>query len=225
MTSTSPHVAERRALRHLVTHDLAVEELRRVDRRGGDEGAAGWRGLAETLRAPQRRPCTVLVTGTALVERAVLDVVAPLCDHAAAWDGRSPAAAPDLLIGALPWRYEEIGDAPGLPHPLSGPAACVLPLAFTERTVTVGPIARPATGSAGPCLACVHPAFADSTARPDIRLAPALTAFAAGATGLFVRAFAAGGSPATAMSLTFDVAIPHVEHRLWSCTPSCTRAA
>lgn len=211
----SPHVAERRALRHLV-HE-------RVDARLRPPHAASiaWSEFAESLTAPPRRPCTVLVTGPNALTRPVMTVIQGLCDRVGEWDGRSPVAAPDLLIGALPWRYEALGDVPDLPGPLTGPSPAVLPLAFTSRTVTVGPVA----GAGGPCPDCVNPAFASATVRPETPVAPALHAFAAGAAGLFVRSFAAANINALSMSLTFDIGTPQVEHRLWSCTASCRRAA
>lgn len=220
-----PHVAERRALRHLVLNDLDDTSLHALTDPEPGSGApahdAGWRDLVAAVTHRPRRTTRTLVTGPAALERAVLDVVAPLCDGAGVWDGRASASAPDLLIGALPWRYEELGDVPDLPGPLTGPAPAVLPLAFTARTVTVGPVA----GAGGACAGCVTPAYSSGTRRPDAALSPALFAFAAGAAGLFVRAFAAGNVTACSISLTFDMAAPHVEHRLWSCTPTCRDAA
>lgn len=214
-TNPTPHVAERRALRHLV-HERVDERLRPPH-----AASVAWNEFAESLHAPQRRPCRVLVTGPDALVRPVMAVISGLCDGVAEWDGRRPAPAPDLLIGALPWRYEALGDIPDLPGPLVGPRAAVLPLAFTSRTVTVGPVA----GAGGPCPDCVNPAFAAATVRPETPVAPALHAFAAGAAGLFVRSFTAANVNALSMSLTFDVGSPQVEHRLWSCTAACRRAA
>ena len=214
-TTPTPHVAERRALRHLVPEDPERS------RRAPDAAVRAWHEFAESLAAPVRRPCRVLVTGPDALVRPVVSVVSGLVDAVGEWDGRRPVPAPDLLIGALPWRYEAIGDVPDLPGPLIGPRPAVLPLAFTSRTVTVGPVA----GAGGPCPDCVHPAFAAATVRPETPVAPALHAFAAGAAGLFVRSFTASNVNALSMSLTFDIAAPQVEHRLWSCTASCRRAA
>lgn len=224
LISPRPHVAERRALRHLVLHDLDDDALRTLVDPAPSSTVTpeqGWRELVACATSRTQRPTRTLVTGPAALERAVLDVVSPLCDSAGAWDGRTNGASPDLLIGALPWRYEELGHVPDLPGPLTGPAPAVLPLAFTSRTVTVGPVA----GAGGACAECVHPAYSSGAGRPDAALAPALFAFAAGAAGLFVRAFAASNVMACSISLTFDMAAPHVEHRVWSCTSTCRDAA
>mgnify|MGYP002653780009 CR=1 FL=1 len=96
-----------------------------------------------------------------------------------------------------------------------------IPSAVAKQIAQVGPVA----GAGGPCPDCVHPAFAAATVRPETPVAPALHAFAAGAAGLFVRSFTASNVNALSMSLTFDIAAPQVEHRLWSCTASCRWAA
>lgn len=225
-----PHVAERRALRHLVVHELTEPELRAAALAGRPDAPAaapGWRELAHTLQEPTVRSARVLVTGPEALTASVIDVLRPLAGHVTGWDGSTATTAPDLLVAALPWRLDSLWDAmndlPGLPGAFAGRPPAVLPLAFTQRSVTVGPIAGLA--DVGPCLQCVRPALSEATSRPETSVAPALNAFASGAGGLFVRAMSTRSGAATSMSLTFDVAAPHVEHRLWACTPGCRSAA
>ena len=95
----------------------------------------------------------------------------------------------------------------------------ILPVAFADRTVTIGPMISPD----GPCPRCVQPALTDVLA-PDPSHASVLTALAAGGVGLFLRS--AGAQAASgALSLTFSSHSPHVVHRLWTCTPHCQSAA
>lgn len=130
---------------------------------------------------------------------------------------------PTFSSAPCPGATNSSGTCPGYPAPLRGAAPAVLLISFTDHTVTVGPIAGGAPAKdtesedCGPCIQCVHPALTRAAGRPGACIAPALFAFAAGACGLFVRAFSAPRSAATSMSLTFDIAAPHVEHRLWSC--------
>lgn len=248
-----PHVAERRALQHLaeaenvttaeptarVAHARGTTVVRATGASSTSVSVSGasssnpshpaalpdlgpaWRDLLFTGQAPARPPARVLVAAPPMLERDVLAVVTPLCGEAARWDGRAPGPAPDLLIGALPWNSENLGDVPDLPGPLAGPPPALLPLTFGTRSVTVGPIA----GAGGACSRCVVPVVADAAQRPDAALAPALFAFAAGTAGLFLRALAIGDVTACSISLTVDLAAPHIEHRLWSCAPTCRKAA
>lgn len=223
---TRPHVSpadERKALRHLVAHELSVTEARAVAvaGRAEPENPAGWEALTRALHERNPRTCTALVTGPALLVDAVRDVLTPLTARVEIWDGRRRAAAPDLVCAALPWRLDSIADLPGLPRPLHGRPSAILPLSFSEHAVMVGPI----VDHTGPCLACVQPLLEQSGGLPDHDAAPALFAFAAGAAGLYVRALCARSDAATAMSMTFDITTPRVEHRLWSCTPNCRTAA
>lgn len=204
-SSPTPHLAERRVLKRV--------EAARVRPFG----------LAGTPRGRQHTSDDiVLVTGPTSIIRSVLAVIGPLAPRVEEWDGRSPRPSPALVVAAMPWRYDAVGDVPELPGPLQGPRPDVLPLSFTNKTVTVGPVAGP---SGDVCLDCVHPALACHTPRPDPRSAPALTAFAAGACGLFLRAYQAEDRRALSMSLTFDICAPQVEHRIWTCTSGCARAA
>lgn len=221
-----PHVAERRALHHLVGAGPSGERATPGEGPTSPvvttpDPSASWRDLLLVEQAPTRPPARVLVAAPAALEHDLLSVVTPLCGHASRWDGRTPGPAPDLLIGALPWYAENLGDVPDLPGPFTGRSPAVLPLTFGARSVTVGPIA----GAGGACARCVVPVVAEAAQRPDTALAPALFAFAAGTAGLFLRALATGDVTACSISLTVDLAAPHIEHRLWSCASTCRKAA
>lgn len=212
-------------LRELVTRRLSLEELRAVHATGKAAlPTHSWSQLVDDLTATHRpTPSRVVVAAPAQLSAAVQTIARNLSDDVVPWNGREQLPAADVLVAALPWRGETLTEAglnqPGQAHLAATMPSALLPVSFTSTSVTVGPF----ISAKGPCLSCVAPALAHSSP-PDEESEGVLTAFAAGAVGLFLRTHGAQVADG-ALSLTFSAQSPEVIHRLWTCTPTCQLAA
>lgn len=212
--------AHDRMLRYVVTQELSDVELRAAAQSSptAAAGAAGWRELVDGIVAPPTFRPNVILTGPSDIVAPIAHVTASAASTSVVWDARTPLPVCDIVVAALPWRLDAIWDLPQMPtSPLD--AVSVLPVWFTADNVTVGPL----IGPHGPCLRCVQPVLAHMAQAPDVANTPTLVAFAAGAAGLMLRGVGAAKPPA--ISLTFSLHAPAVEHRAWTCTPQCTQAA
>lgn len=208
-------------LRSLVTQQLSLDELRAIHAAGRSGlPSSSWDGLVSTISASAERvkPQVLLVGPTKLC--AVLGpVVSPIAETVTVWDGRQPPPQTDIAVTALPWRLDSLHDLAEAARRAGSEhlPRQIIPISLNGDSVTVGPT----ISNAGPCLSCVQPALAQTTA-PESADEAILTALAVGAVGLFLRSNGArvhGG----ALSLTFTAQAPTVVHRLWTCTPSCAR--